>query len=131
MQSHAWIGRNTRKTMDGIGMLKPNLGKNVYKTNRTINKHVLSFIELFLNKKYRTVNEPRRFFYSLLVIALLVSVSFLTIIPASAAPFGNSTNYGYINAIIARKVILDEPWGTGWNPETSGGNWETGVSVSQ
>ncbi len=97
--------------MDGIGMLKPDLCKKTYKT---------------------TVNEPGRFFYSLLVISLLVSVSFITIIPASASPFGESTNYGYINAIIARKVILDEPWGTDWNPEQGvGGNWETGVSVSQ
>ncbi|MDD5474107.1 MAG: hypothetical protein PHU34_08150 [Candidatus Methanoperedens sp.] len=47
------------------------------------------------------------------------------------SPFGVSTGYGYINAIIARKVILDEPWGTGWPPENGGTNWESGVSVSQ
>ncbi len=87
----------------------------------------------FFDKNVCIVNgiTKRRFFYSLLITALLVSVSFITIIPASASSFGNSTNYGYINAIIARKVILDEPWGTGWNPETAGGNWEAGVSVSQ
>ena len=57
----------------------------------------------------------------------------LSAITGALSPFGVSTSYGYINTMIARKVILDEPWGTGWNPDTGsgGGNWLTGVSLSQ
>ncbi len=51
----------------------------------------------------------------------------------SLSPFGVSTGYGYINAMVARKVILDEPYGTLWNPDTGSGgtNWENGQSVTQ
>lgn len=43
----------------------------------------------------------------------------------SLSPFGVSTSYGYINAMVARTVILDE--GYAWDTR----NWENGQSVTQ
>ncbi len=58
----------------------------------------------------------------------------------SLSPFGVTTGYGYLNAMVARKVILDEPWGNtaqgflgDWNPDNgnAAANWEFGQSVTQ
>ena len=101
-------------------------------TTNNINYETTEIRISYSDEDVRSVNEKRLVIYHFdgdqwipLETTIDTANNVLTAQTDSLSPFGVGTSWGYINAIVARNVIIDDCYG--WNDK----NFVTGVSTTQ